>query len=124
MAMVDMKPTLYRLKENRRIDMIEILFLFAFSTMAVLAIVVTVWEFRLSRKLAATHPSAHVELRFDKVGSWPCWTMARARHAFRSPTVSALPPELLRSVRRYVIAEVVYIWVFAAVFCAFAFRWL
>lgn len=99
------------------------LFIFLFAAMAILAIVLTAWEFRLSRKLASAHPDAHVELRFDKVGSWPGWIMARARHAFRSPTVAALPPELLRSVRRYVIFEVVYLWVFAAILCVFMFRW-
>lgn len=104
--------------------MAALLFLFLLATMAILAIVLTVWEFRLGRKLAAAHPDAYVELRFDKFGSWPGWIMARARNAFRSPTVAALPPELLRSVRRYVIFEVVYLWVFAIVFCAFAFRWL
>lgn len=99
-----------------------LLFLFLFATMVILAIVVTVWYFRLSRKLAVAYPDAYVELRFDKVGAWLGWNMARARHAFRSPTVAALPPDLLRSVRRYVIAELVYLWVFAAVFCVFALR--
>lgn len=105
-------------------NMADILFLFLFLTMAMLAIVLTVWHFRLSWKLASSHPSSHIELRFDKVGSWPGWTMARARHAFRSPIVAALPPDILRSIRHYVIAEVVYLWVFAVVFFVFAFRWV
>lgn len=104
--------------------MSAMLFLFLLATMATLGIVVSAWYFRLSRKLAVAHPEAYAELRFDRVGAWLGWEMARARHAFHSPIVAALPPELLRSVRRYVIAEVVYLWVFAIVFCAFMFRWL
>lgn len=96
-----------------------LLYLFLFVTMTTLSIVVSAWYFRLSRKLAVAHPEAYVELRFDKVGAWLGWNMARARHAFHSPIVAALPPELLRSVRRYVIAELVFLWVFAAVVCMF-----
>lgn len=95
-------------------------FILGIFVIAALAIVVTSWQFRLSRRLASSSPEAYAELRFNKVGSWPGWNMARARNAFHSPIVSALPPDILLSVRRYVIIEVVYICVFAAMFCMFA----
>ena len=82
----------------------------------VLAVPLTLWQMRIGREIEVVSPQAHTELRFDRVGSWLPWNVARARNAFRSQVVAHLPAELLRAVRLYVLAEVAYLVAFGIAF--------
>jgi hypothetical protein len=95
------------------------LFLAGLAMITALAPIISLWQWRLSRSIVEISPEAHTALRFNKAGAWVGWEMARARTAFRSPLMASLPPELARSVRRYVVTEVAYTWTFAATFIAF-----
>jgi hypothetical protein len=86
---------------------------------AVLAPIISIWQWRLSRRIVEISPEIHAALRFNKAGAWVGWEMTRARTSFRSPLMASLPPELARSVRRYVVAEVTYTWIFATTMLAF-----
>jgi hypothetical protein len=102
--------------------MADFISLATLATLACIAPAVTWWQFRLKRQVASVSPEAYSALRFDRVGGWPGWNMARARNAFNSPEVAKLPPHTIQSVQRYVIAEAAYICFFALTFCIFVFR--
>jgi hypothetical protein len=81
-----------------------------------LAILASIWHFKLIRLVRAESNAALGDLRLDRSGANVFWVVGRFKNAFSSQSVLSLTPSTLASVRGYVAVE----WVLIAMFLLIA----